>query len=529
MTKFRLLLASALVIFLFSFQNVAKASDLPVLTWERGKEQNVVLGNIRKSENLKVVLAAHNTTILTFSESRVNAKGFIVYTASIPSNTPTGTYLIEAVDFQGKNTSVVAAVEIIKLKEYDISQVPSNLFLEFGFFAFVFATLLISRRKKYFDLELIELEQSAVSGLNERKRINFLERIANLYSKFQGIDSKVNSEPSFAKSILGSNEKNLKSVFQYLPQLLVLVTCTLVGAITFSSSKLRDPIPYSGLLVLLLLGMIHYYSAVVGTFVFIVLNLIFRDIHSVRDLVFVVLQISSVLCLGILGEIYYHLIRQDKFKNSYFKTHKNGVFASKILSSLITTFFFIALTILAQSLIKTELFSQNFLVFEGLVVFVIKLFFNYNLHASLIFIAPNTTVKSKSNIEMPNYTRSQLPLFGAFSALVSIIIYFWTTNIILSFISIIFLAVALALNNYSESIPIRINPSRCLNARIGHSYALVPGIAAMLTSFEILFLKWLPVVTFDKVKLAVYFGFIPLIACAIIVSLIDSEMEGPDL
>jgi hypothetical protein len=529
MIRFRALLVSALVIFLFSFQNVATASDLPVLTWERGKEQNVVLGNIGKSENLKVVLAKRNSTMLTFSKSRVNAKGFIVYTASIPSNIPLGTYFVEAVDFQGKSNSVVAAVDIIKLKDYDIGQAPSNLFLEFGFFTFIFTTLLISSRKKHFGLELLELEKSEDSEFSEGKRANFVDRIANLYAKFQGKDSKMNSEPSFLKSILRSNEKTLKSVHHLLPLLLALITCLVVAVLAFSTSKLGDPIPYWGLLSLILLGMIHFYSAVIGSFVFIVLNLIFKDIHSVRDLMFVVLQISSISLLGILGTIYYHLVRHDLFKNSYLKTHKNGAFISRIISSLISTFFFIALTILAQSLIKTELVSQHFLIFGGLVVLAISLFLNHNLFAAITSIAPNSTFKNIREIKIPNSNRAQVAQFGAFSVCVSILIYLWTTKFVLSLISMIFLTTALALVNYSKLMLLRLKLTRRLDARIGHSYTFIPGITAILASLEILFMKWLPVVTFDKVKLAVYFGFIPLVACAIIVALVDSEIGGPEV
>jgi hypothetical protein len=201
---------------------------------------------------------------------------------------------------------------------------------------------------------------------------------------------------------------------------------------------------------------------------------------------------------------------------------------ARVVSSLITAIFFTALTILAQSLVKNELVSQYFLLFEGLVVFIITLFINHNLFSTFTFLASNSATINDRYVEIPNYSRAQLALYGAFSVSVSIFIYFWTSKFELSLISICFLGVALLLVNYAELIRLKLKLTLRLNGHIVHSYTFVPLVAAIFASLEILFMKWLPVVTFDKVKLAVYFGFIPLLACATLVSLVDSEFGGPE-
>ena len=50
----------------------ASAVDVPLLTWERGKEQNIVLGGGAITNDWQIVLVQKNEVILKFSKSKIN-------------------------------------------------------------------------------------------------------------------------------------------------------------------------------------------------------------------------------------------------------------------------------------------------------------------------------------------------------------------------------------------------------------------------------------------------------------------------
>ena len=56
----------------------ASAVDVPLLTWERGKEQNIVLGGGAITNDWQIVLVQKNEVILKFSKSKLNKEGLVV-------------------------------------------------------------------------------------------------------------------------------------------------------------------------------------------------------------------------------------------------------------------------------------------------------------------------------------------------------------------------------------------------------------------------------------------------------------------
>jgi hypothetical protein len=63
----------------------ASAVDVPLLTWERGKEQNIVLGGGATTNNWQIVLVQKKKIILQFSKSKISKEGFVVYSATMPN------------------------------------------------------------------------------------------------------------------------------------------------------------------------------------------------------------------------------------------------------------------------------------------------------------------------------------------------------------------------------------------------------------------------------------------------------------
>ena len=126
----------------------ASAFDIPLLTWERGREQQVVLGGGAYAQKWIVTLEGNGVEPKTFSASAKNDAGYVVYSLVIPDDFPTGAYSI-VTNGEGSPRTVVAGINLI---EAQIRTVTSNLFdLTIIIAIFIFLTGIVSiiRARKY--------------------------------------------------------------------------------------------------------------------------------------------------------------------------------------------------------------------------------------------------------------------------------------------------------------------------------------------------------------------------------------------
>ena len=61
----------------------ANALEIPLLTWERGKVQNIVVGDASQQKNWTIKLLSEKNVEITFTNSRENSRGFIVYSGPL--------------------------------------------------------------------------------------------------------------------------------------------------------------------------------------------------------------------------------------------------------------------------------------------------------------------------------------------------------------------------------------------------------------------------------------------------------------
>jgi hypothetical protein len=74
LNKFIAICVAAFSLFIAIPSSVA-ASDIPLLSWERGKEQNIVLGGYTSQSSWAIQLVADGQTPLQFSKSTANKDG----------------------------------------------------------------------------------------------------------------------------------------------------------------------------------------------------------------------------------------------------------------------------------------------------------------------------------------------------------------------------------------------------------------------------------------------------------------------
>ena len=183
---------AALLIVIFAVPTTAQAFDVPLLTWERGRVQQVVLGGGAYTANWVVTLEGEGISPLAFTRSEPNDAGYVVYSLNVPSDLPIGAY---SVNTSGKNAkkTLVAGVNLVQTQTKTASSNLIDLTIIISIFVFLTTIISTLRAKKYstlttqntqfslrYDFEDFAAESSFASRLSSapyRIRINGLRSI----------------------------------------------------------------------------------------------------------------------------------------------------------------------------------------------------------------------------------------------------------------------------------------------------------------------------------------------------------------
>ena len=126
----------------------ASVAEIPLLTWERGLLQEVVLGGQAASENWRIELQGNGITGLELKKSSLNPQGFAVYSLVVPEDTPLGGYSIVAID-NVNEFNVVAGVNLIGSTGYKITKKPLDLAQNIAIFVFLTSIISALRARRF--------------------------------------------------------------------------------------------------------------------------------------------------------------------------------------------------------------------------------------------------------------------------------------------------------------------------------------------------------------------------------------------
>ena len=143
-----------LLLALFAFGSAptpANAIDVPFLTWERGKEQFVVLGGATTASNWTIRLMGQDVAPLKFTGRSSKTKGFNIYSVFLPNDLPLGAYTIQS-DRTSAGLDIIAAVRVDERTFYQIAQIPPDLKLLMVLFAILASSFSVIRGRKYAEL-----------------------------------------------------------------------------------------------------------------------------------------------------------------------------------------------------------------------------------------------------------------------------------------------------------------------------------------------------------------------------------------
>lgn len=131
--------------------NAATALNVPLLTWEAGKQQVVVLGGPGSNGAWKMQFEGDNIDPLLFKQTRRNGEGAFLYSVDLPKDLTPGAYVVQAVEEDGTKT-IVAGIQVKARETYRIVQIPTDLKLLVMIFAGLTTVLSVIRGRKYANL-----------------------------------------------------------------------------------------------------------------------------------------------------------------------------------------------------------------------------------------------------------------------------------------------------------------------------------------------------------------------------------------
>ena len=290
--KNRLLFPLALA-FGILFSAPVSALDIPLLTWEQGKSQSVVLGGPTASENWQVSLVAASGVSKPFRASSANEDGFRVYTIDIGSLQAEGRYTIET-QGPGSPRNVVSEVLIVPAERYEVPRAPYDLLFMLLFLA-IFITVAVSIRRVRTEVTSFPNRIADIEGLVSGEDLSTIKRF-----KANSLESRrvrfVGALPeSFLKTLLVADSNFAFSLpvrgFISLPGASILLGGSLF--LTHESSEPFSQVSILLLIFLLATSIFDLFSGIVGATTFMALHVALSGSLDIRN------AISALVLIGV--------------------------------------------------------------------------------------------------------------------------------------------------------------------------------------------------------------------------------------
>lgn len=348
-------------LFLFLSIPSASAIDIPTLTWERGKVQNIVVGNAAEQPNWKIKLLSERVSDVTFSPSKVNSRGFIVYSVDLEPSLPLGRYSVVVSGDGSSGGTEIAFVQVIELKNFSILDSRRDVGILGVLLTFILVLLSTMKSKKYAFVRFFKEDK-----LNEDGTLLYarsIPRIAYKYYLYR-INSLRSFKPSLMRFLMEFDDTFLHKLSPLAWVLLPTVglVAGIYGGFVTAQETLRFPL--LSLALLTVISMTDAYCAIFVISGFVIAQITLGEVLSFRE----VIEIAT-LGLAWVGTsliaTHMQLIMQQEIN----QVGKRGIFRPRNLlkitfSSITAAAFFLLIFLFAQS------FSNDSVMARGDVVII---------------------------------------------------------------------------------------------------------------------------------------------------------------
>jgi hypothetical protein len=298
---------AALLIALLATPTAAQAFDIPLLTWERGRVQQVVLGGGAYTDNWVVTLEGEGVAPLTFTRSETNDAGYVVYSLNLPSDLPIGAYSVQTSGENAEKT-LVAGVNLVQSQTKTASSNLIDLTIIISIFVFLTTIISTLRSKKYSTLTTQNSQFSLKNGLADYgSEISFAQRLSNAPYRIRinGLSSIRISLLQFLMVREGELlHRTSRQIYGVLPLLGLLA-----GSIAGIEVNRNSGIANTGIAIFIAVSVLAIFDAFSGLFAtlgFWFIQLVTGDVTSVRDLLIMfsvgLTWIGTALFSGLLKE-----------------------------------------------------------------------------------------------------------------------------------------------------------------------------------------------------------------------------------
>ena len=281
---------------------VASAADIPVLTWEKGKEHNIVLGGNGIVNNWKIQLESLGNPPLVFKKSRVDDRGFVVYSVNIPDSFPSGIFNVVTTNAQEEG-KVVAGVRIVEMSDYNLIQIPTKLFIILFTLIILISTLSMLRMQKYEKIEYLRAKLAQAprgpAGFLYRFRDSSIEEIHRSIFKFQLI-----------------REGELLHKFSPIAWAVVPWVALGLGALVSATERLIQGVQLTPVLIyagIAVIGLLDPFSGFMAGVGFAVVHCLTGDVSSVRGVMSLVAIAAGWFAPGLISSLYSDALNKDSY------------------------------------------------------------------------------------------------------------------------------------------------------------------------------------------------------------------------
>jgi hypothetical protein len=413
-------LLSLVTLFFVMAMPTALAFDTPLLTWERGRDQQVVLGGGEDTSNWQVQLEGNGITPIKFEKSSKNDAGYVVYSANIPSDIPTGAYTVVTVG-TGSPRTAVAVIAMVQAQTKTATSSLFDLTRIIAIFAFLTTLLGTLRISKYSHLNFNSTQLEYLD--EEVGQRSFVEKLQGspLRFRLQLLDE---FRPSLFKYLLLQEGEYFFSKARLAYSLLPLAGIFL-GAIAAIEIMKNGGILKTGLGIFIavsLLAIIDPVAGLAAVVAFVSAELVAGNVFSVRDL----LLIGSIAFTWIAPALFAALIRQVALREIPRITSESNAaraFASVVAAAVGTITFYFGF-LLISSILYVESKFQELSLTQCAVVFIalaIRAFAGFKME---------TAVNQTNSEEKGFYlARVNSPLTAmAVNLLIFAFVYIWTQS-----------------------------------------------------------------------------------------------------
>ncbi|CAN2211838.1 hypothetical protein MCEMRE195_01012 [Candidatus Nanopelagicaceae bacterium] len=184
----KLIAAFILISAIFTMAPASAAADIPVLTWEKGLEHNLVLGGNGDISRWKISMVSGDGSSLPFRMSKRDARGFVYFSLNIPSDLSNGIYTVVS-SGKGSQNKVLAGIRLVDQSTFNPVQIPTKLLIILLTLIFLLSSLSLLRMEKYERIEYIRSRpRLAPNSFVEpfyRFRVSVIEEIHKSLFKFK--------------------------------------------------------------------------------------------------------------------------------------------------------------------------------------------------------------------------------------------------------------------------------------------------------------------------------------------------------